>query len=177
MGLRQELAGQAAVPQSDGVSSGVRVDRSQTSSRDSHGLLCWDRRVVGPEQRVRGGWCRSDRARGQSGERPGGPGASLQGTRRAGHADRAGGRTSVTVVACRAERGRVRHGPAGDAPCDSGALGDGGEDRPQRRSGHRSAPAHGLVPAGAPQVTGRSGDPGFAGRSQAAAGQAARCGT
>jgi hypothetical protein len=31
-------------------------------------------------------------------------------------------------AACRAERGRVRHGFAGNAPCESSPLGDGGED-------------------------------------------------
>jgi hypothetical protein len=55
MGLQRELAGWAAVPQSDGVRSGVRVGRPQASSGNSHGLLCRDRRVVGTEQRVRGG--------------------------------------------------------------------------------------------------------------------------
>jgi multiple sugar transport system ATP-binding protein len=52
MGLRQRVHGEAAVPQSDGVSDGVRVGRRQTSSRDSHGSLCRDRRVVKTKQRV-----------------------------------------------------------------------------------------------------------------------------
>ena len=72
MGLQRELAGWAAVPQSDGVRSGVRVGRPQASSGDSHGLLCRDRRVVGTEQRVRGGCDGQDRVRSQSGERAGG---------------------------------------------------------------------------------------------------------
>src|SRR3954447_10469929 len=38
------LIGGAAVPQSDGV-NGVRTGRPRTSSRDSHGPLCRDRRV------------------------------------------------------------------------------------------------------------------------------------
>jgi hypothetical protein len=40
------------------------------------------------------------------------------------------GRALVTMAAWRAERGRVRGGPFGNAPCEGGALGDGGEERP-----------------------------------------------
>ena len=61
MGRQPGLGGWAAVPQSDGVRSGVRAGRPQASSRDSHGPLCRDRRVVGTEQRVRGG-CRRARS-------------------------------------------------------------------------------------------------------------------
>lgn len=42
MGLRQRMYGGAAVPQSDGVNSGVRTGRPHASSRDSHGAFCRD---------------------------------------------------------------------------------------------------------------------------------------
>ena len=66
-GPEPKRVGRAAVPRSDDV-NGVRTGRPQASSRDSHGALCRDRRVAGTEQRVRGGWDRTDRARGQGGE-------------------------------------------------------------------------------------------------------------
>jgi hypothetical protein len=122
MGLRQELAGREAVPQSYGVLSEVRVGRPQTSSKDSHYSAGIDMSL---EQ------------------------SSMYVVEGAGHADRTGGWTAVAMVACRAERGRVRHGPAGNAPCESGALGDGGEDRSSGRPEPRSTVAHGLIPAGA----------------------------
>src|SRR3954453_15459742 len=56
------LIGGAAVPQSGGV-NGVRTGRPRTSSRDSHGPLCRDRRLLGTEQRVRGRRHRPDRPR------------------------------------------------------------------------------------------------------------------
>src|SRR5215831_7723206 len=43
--------GQVAIPHSDGV-SGVRSGRPQASMRDSHGIFCRNRRVVGTEQCV-----------------------------------------------------------------------------------------------------------------------------
>ena len=66
-GPEPKRARRAAVPQGDDV-NGVRTGRPQASSRDSHGALCRDRRVAGTEQRVRGGWHRTDRPRGQGGE-------------------------------------------------------------------------------------------------------------
>ena len=65
-------------------------------------------------------------------------------------------------------RGRAARDPAGEG----GAVGDGGEDRPQGRARHRPAAADGLVPAGALQVAAGPGGPGAAGRAQALAGQA-----
>lgn len=45
------------------------MGRPQASWEDSHGVFCRDRRVIGTEQRVRGGPRGQDRARGQGGER------------------------------------------------------------------------------------------------------------
>src|SRR3712207_8751679 len=47
------VTGEATVAQSAGV-NGVRTGRPRASSRDSHGALCRDRRLVGTEQRLRG---------------------------------------------------------------------------------------------------------------------------
>src|SRR3954453_19590873 len=94
MGLQRELAGWAAVPQSDGMRNGVRAGRPQASSGDSHGLLCRDRRVIGTEPRVRGGCDGQDRVRSQGGERAGGAGPLLRPTQRAGDAHR----SSVTAA-------------------------------------------------------------------------------
>src|SRR5207248_6110776 len=46
-------------------------------TEDSHGAFRRDRRGVGTQQRVRGGWRRQDRARGKGGERAGGLGPVL----------------------------------------------------------------------------------------------------
>src|SRR5207237_6528899 len=72
------LIGGAAVPQSGGV-YGVRTGRPRTSSRDSHGPLCRDRRLAGTEQRMRGRTNRPDHPRGEGGERAGGAGPVLPG--------------------------------------------------------------------------------------------------
>ena len=69
----------------------------------------------------------------------------------------------------------LRGGAARDPAGEGGAVGDGGQDRPQGRARHRPAAADGLVPAGALQVAAGAGDPGAAGRAQAPAGQAPGC--
>src|SRR3954467_5761756 len=50
------------------------------------------------------------------------------------------------------ERGGPRGGAARDPTREGGAVGDGGEDRPQGRPRHCPAVADGLVPAGAPHT-------------------------
>ena len=173
-GPEPKRVGRAAVPQGDDV-NGVRTGRPQASSRDSHGALCRDRRVAGTEQRVRGGWDRTDRPGGQGGERARGADSVPRPARPGGDADRARGRTAVAVAACRPDAGRARGRAARDPPGEGGAVGDGGEDRPQGCARHRSAVADGLVSAGALQVAAGPGGPGAAGRAQALAGQALGC--
>src|SRR5450631_3860805 len=107
--LARGLPRVVVVPQTDGVNkteSGFRP--LQASSRDDHGLLCRNRRVIGMLQHLRFGLERDDRAGGQGGERAGGadwvvPVAGLE-----PGADRLGGWTAVAMAVCR---------DAGSRPC------------------------------------------------------------
>jgi hypothetical protein len=56
-------------------------------------------RVVGTQQRGRGGWRRQDRARGKGGERAGGPGPVLPRAGDWGDADGVGSGVSVAMAA------------------------------------------------------------------------------
>src|SRR5438477_2152781 len=77
MGPRQN-PGRATVLESDGVKRSPSWS-APNITEDSHGAFRRDRRVVGTQQRVRGGWRRQDRARGKGGERAGGPGRFFRG--------------------------------------------------------------------------------------------------
>jgi len=169
-GPTPELTGGAAVPRVMGV-RGPSGSAPGITTGGSHGALCRDRRVAGAEQRVRGRQHRADRARGQGGERAGGARPSLRSARSAADPRRPRGRALVAVAPRGPYQGRVRGGAAGDPARQGGALGHGGQDRPQGRARHRPAAAHGLVPAGAPQVAAGAGGPGAPGRAQAPARQ------
>src|SRR6202045_4787741 len=69
-GRQPNVVAGVAVPQSDGVGNhGVRLVLLQASSRDDHGALCWYRRVIGKREPVRCRRDRTDRPRGQGGQR------------------------------------------------------------------------------------------------------------
>src|SRR4051794_26563811 len=122
------------------------MGRPQASKRDSRGALCGDRRLLGTEQRVRGGCHRPDHPRGEGGERAGGARRLLRAARPAVDPGRARSRTLVAVVACRPDRGGLRGAAAGDPAPQGGALGDGREDRPMWT-------AHGGQVNNSPRVT------------------------
>src|ERR1700732_2030065 len=69
-GRQPNVVAGVAVPQSDGVGNhGVRLGLLHASSRDDHGALCWYRRVIGKREAVRCRRDRTERPRGQGGQR------------------------------------------------------------------------------------------------------------
>ena len=171
-GPTPEMTGETAVPQSDGV-NGVRgsapgIIEGQpwstmpgSTSRWNGAACAWSMRPAGSSARPR---CASE------------PEALVGFFRQLGlplaRIGLEAGPLSQWLHAGLVGAG-LRGGAARDAACQGGALGDDRKDRPQRRARHRPADAHGLVPAGPPQVAAGAGGPGPADRAQAAAGQAA----
>src|SRR6202048_3646873 len=74
-------------------------------SRDDHGLLCRNRRVIGTVKRMRVGRRRQDRSRGEGRERAGGADCVAWQSRSCDDADRAGGGASVAMVVFGGEAG------------------------------------------------------------------------
>src|SRR6185437_12151250 len=161
---------------SDDVSTGSSCVAPSIGRGDSHGTLCRYRCVVGSIECVRGGRERPDLARSEGGERTGCVGAVLQGTGLRGDTDRDRGLSAVAMAACRVDGGGFCGGAAGGASRQGGDLGDGGEDRPQRRARDRTVAADGLVSAGALQVAAFAGRSRPSDRAQAIADQGGRCG-
>src|SRR5688572_15285162 len=90
------LAGLAVVPHTEGVERS-RLGRS-SSTRDDHGALCRDRRVVERREHLRGGWERQDRPGRPGGERAGGSSGLVRQLGGAAGADRAGGGPVVAMA-------------------------------------------------------------------------------
>src|ERR1700685_3165066 len=93
----RSFAGQAVVPQSDGVTE-PGVSPLQASTRDDHGPLCRNRRVIGMLERVRCGCERQDRSGGQGRDPAGSADRILWFARGYGCADRAGGWAIVAMA-------------------------------------------------------------------------------
>src|SRR5262252_448404 len=90
--------GWVAVPHNDGVTGSERVGPKH-QERNSRGLFCRNRRVLGRKQCVRGGRYRKDCPGSESSKQAGGAGGVVCQERPEVHADRPGSRATVAVVA------------------------------------------------------------------------------
>src|SRR5215831_15252238 len=103
-----------AVPHSGGVTGSERVGPKH-QGRNSRGLFCRNRRVLGTKQCLRGGRYRKDCPGSEGSKRAGGAGGVVCRERPEVHADRPGSRATVAVVACWTDGGGACRDPDRDA--------------------------------------------------------------
>src|SRR5215469_15805347 len=122
-------------------------------------------------RRVRCGRDRTDRARGEGGQRARDPDRMVPQPEVRSDADWARSRTAVAVAVCRHAGCGIGRRVARDPARPGRIQGNAGQDRSKGCAWHRPADAARLVPCGALQIAPSAGSPSAAGSPQAAADQ------